>query len=146
MRNIHAGAYPHKVARVEAKLYKQWWSQLEPDHVVEVPARAVIANGTELISKAAFHQWIVFEGELYKSREVSSPPLDCLNEYEWENTVFLAGKGYEVFNDINEVKASSRLAEAIRVSKVNLGSLTDAQLSKLAKEVVKLMEELKCEL
>lgn len=125
--NISTGAYPHPVECVEAKLYKQWWSQREPDHIVEVPARAIIANGKELISKVSFHQWIVFEGELYKARECTSTSLEGVNEYEWENTVFLSGKGYGIFNSPAHVRAEVKLASALhKLSEQDMVELADA--------------------
>lgn len=136
-----AHTYPHPAERVIAKLYKRWWEiPAKPDFEFEVPATAFLDNGREVILDTAFHEYIVCEGELYKAMRLSTQG----NLYEWENTVYQKGDGYGMFNDKREARKENKIAEALR--KVDLSGLTEAQVTQLAEDIVKLMEANKCAL
>lgn len=145
---VDANTYPHQFERVTAKLYKKWWEiPSKPDYEIPVPATAYMDNGREVITDTAFHEYIVCDGELFKAMKLTTQG----NLYEWENTVYLKGDGYGVFNDLQTAKKENKLAVAI--SNWDISHLTDAQVTwliervnQIAEGVVKLKEAKKCEL
>lgn len=138
---VAANTYPHQFERVTAKLYKKWWEiPSKPDYEIPVPATAYMDNGREVITDTAFHEYIVCDGELFKAMKLTTQG----NLYEWENTVYLKGDGYGVFNDLQTAKKENKIASAVR--KWDLSRLTEAQVNQIAEDIVKLMEAKKCEL
>lgn len=132
-------SYPHPLERVEAKLYKKWWEiPSAPNYTVKLPALAYIEDGKEVVTAEAFHKLVVVDCIVFRAMKLES----AKNMYELDGEAYLQGNGYGVFNDIKEVKASSRLAAAI--NKFDLAALSDEQVSALADNIIQRLEKMTC--